>query len=254
MVAPRGTYTFWHWPALARGADSLEWDLTVLRDPGATTYFWAHQWWFQGGDAAYFGLQAHDLRDDGSTGKLAVFSIWSATGCADNPGCHGGVEGSGFWTCRLAYEWEVGRAYRLRVARRDGTGTGGAPGRRGWPWERREPAWWSASITDRGSGAETLVGSIQVPGRWRGLDLMARGSSVWTEFYGANLPGGVAGPASVPHATVRFGVPTANGPAAGVAPFGHANRLGEGDLDNSSVGDDDDGVRHEMGIPGPPRS
>jgi hypothetical protein len=254
MVAPRGTYTFWHWPAPARGADSLEWDLTVLRDPGATTYFWAHQWWFQGGDAAYFGLQAHDLRDDGSTGKLAVFSIWSATGCADNPGCHGGVEGSGFWTCRLAYEWEVGRAYRLRVARRDGAGTGGAQGRRAWPWERREPAWWSASITDRGSGAETLVGSIQVPGRWRGLDLMARGSSVWTEFYGANLPGGVAGPASVPHATVRFGLPTANGPAAGVAPFGHANRLGEGDLENSSVGDDGDGVRHEMGIPGPPRS
>ena len=253
MVAPRGTYTFWHWPAPARGADSLEWDLTVLRDPGATTYFWAHQWWFQGGDAAYFGLQAHDLRDDGSTGKLAVFSIWSATGCADNPGCHGGVEGSGFWTCRLAYEWEVGRAYRLRVARRDGAGTGGAQGRRAWPWERREPAWWSASITDRGSGAETLVGSIQVPGRWRGLDLMARGSSVWTEFYGANLPGGVAGPASVPHATVRFGVPTANGPAAGVAPFGHANRLGEGDLDNSSVGDDDDGVRHEMGVPGSPQ-
>ena len=253
MVAPRGTYTFWHWPAPARGADSLEWDLTVLRDPGATTYFWAHQWWFQGGDAAYFGLQAHDLRDDGSTGKLAVFSIWSATGCADNPGCHGGVEGSGFWTCRLAYEWEVGRTYRLRVARRDGAGTGGAQGRRAWPWERREPAWWSASITDRGSGAETLVGSIQVPGRWRGLDLMARGSSVWTEFYGANLPGGVAGPASVPHATVRFGVPTANGPAAGVAPFGHANRLGEGDLDNSSVGDDDDGVRHEMGVPGSPQ-
>ena len=254
MVAPRGTYTFWHWPAAARGADSVEWDLTVLRDPGPTTYFWAHQWWFQGGDAAYFGLQAHDLRDDGSTGKLAVFSIWSAIGCADNPGCHGGVEGTGFWTCRLAYEWEAGRTYALRVARRNGDEAERPERGRWWRRERRGPAWWSASITDRRSGAETLVGSIQVPQRWRGLDLMARGSSVWTEFYGANLPGGVAGPDAVPHATVRFGVPVANGPADAVEPVGHDNRLGQGDLDNSSVGDAADGVRHEMGIPGDTRS
>jgi hypothetical protein len=247
MVAPRGTYTFWHWPAPARGADSLEWDLTVLRDPGATTYFWAHQWWFQRGDAAYFGLQAHDLRDDGSTGKLAVFSIWSAVGCADNPGCHGGVEGSGFWTCRLAYDWEAGRTYRLRVARRDTPGAG----RRDSLWAGRgNPAWWSASITDQDSGIETLVGSIQVPHRWCGLDLVARGSSVWTEFYGANAPGGLAGPEQVPHATVRFGVPRANGST--VAPAAHANRLGDGDFDNSRVADDGEGVRHEMGIPAIP--
>jgi hypothetical protein len=230
MVAPRGTYTFWHWPAAARGADSLAWDLTVLRDPGATTYFWAHQWWFQRGDAAYFGLQAHDLRDDGSTGKLAVFSIWSAVGCADNPGCHGGVEGEAFWTCRLAYEWEAGRTYRLRVA-------------------SREHGWWSASISDQRGGTETLVGSIQVPDRWRGLDLVARGSSVWSEFYGANRPGGVARPELVPHATVRFGVPRANG--SKVVPAAHANRLGDGDFDSSRVADDGDGVRHEMGIPQP---
>jgi hypothetical protein len=251
MVAPRGTYTFWHWPARASGAESLEWDLTVLHDPGATTYFWAHQWWFQGGDAAYFGLQAHDLRDDGSRGKLAVFSIWSATGCADNPGCHGGVEGSGFWTCRLAYDWAPGRTYGLRVARRAELEPAPAQERRRW-WrpQRREPGWWSAWVTDRSSGEVTLVGSIRVPSRWRGLDLLARGSSVWTEFYGANVSGGVAGPEAVPHATVRFGVPVAGGPAGEAAPAGHANRLGQGDLDNSRVGDDGEGVRHEMGIPG----
>ena len=42
MVKPRGTYTWWRWPAAAAGASSLAWDLTVLRDPGPTTYFWAH--------------------------------------------------------------------------------------------------------------------------------------------------------------------------------------------------------------------
>jgi Domain of unknown function (DUF3472) len=228
MAAPRGTYTFWRWPAAATGAGSLAWDLTVLRDPGPTTYFWAHQWSFEGGDVGYFGLQAHDQRDDGSAGRLAVFSIWSAIGCAGNPGCHGGVEGAPFWTCRLAYEWVSGRAYRLRVARRD----------RGW---------WSASVTDRASGTEALVGSLQVPRRWGGLDLAARGSSVWTEFYGANVLGGIAAPELVPHASVRFGTPGANDWT--VAPTVHDNRLGEGDFDNSVVADVPDGVTHEMGIP-----
>ncbi|HKQ03129.1 MAG TPA: hypothetical protein VJ735_22630, partial [Actinomycetes bacterium] len=91
MVKPRGTYTWWRWPAAAAGASSLAWDLTVLRDPGPTTYFWAHSWYFQGGEVGYFGLQAHDRRKDGSQGRLAVFSVWSAIGCGDNPDCHPGV-------------------------------------------------------------------------------------------------------------------------------------------------------------------
>jgi hypothetical protein len=229
MAAPRGTYTFWRWPGQADGASSLEWDLTVLRDPGQTTYFWAHQFSFQRGDVGYFGLQAHDLRDDGTTGRLAVFSIWSAVGCADNPGCHGGVEGARFWTCRLAYDWVAGRAYRLRVARSD-------------------RAWWSASVTDRDSGSETLVGSIRVRRRWGGLDLAARGSSVWTEFYGANAPGGVASCDLIPHATVRFGVPAADDST--LPAVGRTNHLGPGECANSRVGDVDGGVVHEMGIPG----
>ncbi len=229
MVAPQGTYTFWRWPAAAAGAGSLAWDLTVLRDPGPTTYFWAHQWCFEAGDVGYFGLQAHDRRDDGSVGKLAVFSVWSAVGCADNPGCHAGVEGALFWTCRLAYEWVAGRAYRLGVSR---SGRG----------------WWRASVTDNATGATTVVGSIQVPAGWGGLDLAARASSVWTEFYGANVPGGVAARELVPHTSVRFGVPAANGRT--VVPAGRANRLGDGDWASSRVQDDAvDGVLHEMGIP-----
>ena len=230
MVRPRGTYTWWRWPAAAAGASSLAWDLTVLRDPGPTTYFWAHSWCFQGGDVGYFGLQAHDRRDDGSQGRLAVFSVWSAVGCGDNPGCHPGVEGSPFWTCRLAYRWRPGRVYRLRVGQ---LGAG----------------WWRASVADLAGGAETTVGSIQVPASWGGLDLAARGSAMWVEFYAANAPGGVAAAELVPHTRVRFGTPAAGGGT--VAPAGHANRLGEGDGDNSRVGDDGDGVLHEMGIPPP---
>ena len=233
MVAPQGTYTVWRWPAAAAGASSLAWDLTVLRDPGPTTYFWAHQWSFQHGDVGYFGLQAHDLRDDGSVGKLAVFSVWSAVGCADNPGCHAGVEGEPFWTCRLAYPWEAGRGYRLAVV-------------------RAAPGWWRASVTDVVTAVTEVVGSIRVPSSWGGLDLAGQASSVWTEFYGANVPGGLTSCDQVPHARVRFGVPSANGST--VLPAGHANRLGKGDCANSRVGDADGAVVHEMGIPvtGPP--
>jgi hypothetical protein len=228
MVKPRGTYTEWHWQAAAAGALSMAWDLTVLRDPGPTTYFWAHQWSFERGDVAYFGLQANDLRDDGSVGKLAVFSVWSAVGCADNPGCHAGVEGAPFWTCRLGYEWVAGRAYRLAV-------------------RRTAPGWWRASVTDHATGQEAVVGSLQVPRRWGGLDL-ARSSSVWTEFYGANAPGGVASCDLVPHATVRFGVPAADDST--LPAVGRSNRLGPGECANSRVGDVDGGVVHEMGMPG----
>jgi hypothetical protein len=258
MVKPQGTYTWWRWPPAAADASSLAWDLTVLRDPGPTTYFWAHSWCFRGGDVGYLGLQAHDRRDDDSLGRLAVFSVWSAIGCGDNPGCHRGVEGSPFWTCRLAYQWQPGRDYRLRV-------------------DRLGAGWWRASVADLAGGAETTVGSIRVPASWGGLDLAARGSAMWVEFYAANAPGGVAALELVPHTRVRFGTPAAvvrglaagggvrvaaagggvRGAAAGggtVAPAGHANRLGDGEGDNSSVGDDGDGVLHEMGIPPPASS
>ena len=92
-----------------------------------------------------------------------------------------------------------------------------------------------------------------MPASWGGLDLAGRGSAMWMEFYAANAPGGVAACELVPHTRVRFGAPAAAvGGAAGggaVAPAGHANRLGEGECANSRVGDDGDGVLHEMGIP-----
>jgi hypothetical protein len=70
---------------------------------------------------------------------------------------------------------------------------------------------------------------------------------VWTEFYGANVPGGVTTCDDIPHSRVRFGVPAADG---GLAPAGRGSRLGDGDCDNSRVQDQAaDGALHEMGIP-----
>ena len=99
---------------------------------------------------------------------------------------------------------------------------------------------------------------------WGGLDLAARGSAMSVEFYAANAPGGVAAVDLVPHTRVRFGIPAANARGGGgdrrrcagprrragtVAPAGHTNRLGDGEGENSSVGDDGDGVLHEIGHP-----
>jgi hypothetical protein len=118
---------------------------------------------------------------------------------------------------------------------------------------RARAGWWRASVADPADGTDTTVGSIRVPASWGGLDLAARHSAMWVEFYAANVPGGVAACELVPHTRVRFGAPAAGvDGAAGdgaVAPAGHANWLGEGECANSRVGDDGDGVFHEMGIP-----
>jgi hypothetical protein len=119
---------------------------------------------------------------------------------------------------------------------------------------RARPGWWQTSVADLAGGTETTVGGIRVPASWGGLDLAGRGSAMWVEFYAANAPGGAATGELVPHSRVRFGTPAAGVGGAGggaVAPAGHANRLGEGECANSRVGDDGDGVLHEMGIPPP---
>ncbi len=61
--------------------------MTPEIDPGPNaTYFWAHQFGLVGGEGGYLGLQTKGNRADGSLGKLAIFSLWDATG-SDGAGC-----------------------------------------------------------------------------------------------------------------------------------------------------------------------
>jgi hypothetical protein len=83
---------------------------------------------------------------------------------------------------------------------------------------RARAGWWRASVADLADGTETTVGSIRVPASWGGLDLAARHSAMWVEFYAANAPGGMAAGEPVPYTRVRFGAPTAGvGPARAAA-------------------------------------
>jgi len=88
---PQGPYTEWFWPHPPvtdgrPGFAAFEHTLVPEIDPGpAATYFWAHQFGLEGGEGGYLGLQTRGNRVDGSLGKLAIFSLWDATGAEAAP-------------------------------------------------------------------------------------------------------------------------------------------------------------------------
>lgn len=149
---------------------------------------------------------------------MAIFSIWDAVSAAGPTSGRFGGEGEG-WSCRVPYQWEAGRGYRLRV----------------WTVER---GWWAASVRDELTAVQTEIGFIQVPGDWRLLDTW---SVMWTEYYGGPLPSCAA----LPHSKVIFSTPTADDGT--VEPERSVSRLGEGTCDSSHTEPVRDGVRHEMG-------
>jgi len=225
---PSGTYTEWRWPpstsfarTLQAGYTSFEHVVLPEVDPGPdSTYFWAHQFRFIGGEGGYLGLQTKGNRADGSLGKMAIFSIWDAVE-AEGPGTVPFAgEGTG-WSCRIPYPWEPGRAYGMRVF----TPGGG---------------WWAAAVRDETTGVIEDLGGIRVPGHWRNLDSW---SVMWTEYYGPPLDNC----RDLAHSRVVFGTPTAD--KGEVRPAGSHSHLGEGNCQTSHIEAVPDGVRHEMGLP-----
>ncbi len=167
--------------------------LTIIVSPGVQgDYFWAHQFHFNQGNGGYIGLQTNGSIQAQQVGKMAVFSIWNALGAEPGAGASSeqfAGEGVG-WSCRIPYEWEEGRTYRLRI----------------WelccaeePWEDE---WWAAWIMDTSTNQETFIGKIKVPASWQWLD---ENSVAWVEYYGQ-----VNDCASTPYAKARFEQPTAD--------------------------------------------
>ncbi len=191
--------------------------LTPEVDPGPRTpWFWAHQFRLVGGDGGYLGLQTWGNLTDRRLERIAIFSIWNGLAAEGESPVRFGGEGTG-WSCRIPYPWVAGRSYRLRVA-------------------TDERAWWSASVTDEGSGVTRLIGRIRVDEAVTGLD---RWSVMWTEHYGP-----IARCADLSHSRVVFTTPTADG---GVVPERQHSHVGDGDCEGSSVEAVPGGVRHEMG-------
>lgn len=225
-ATPRLPYTEWHWPPppVVGGFGCFEHVLVPENDPGpGTTYFWAHQFHLQGGQGGYLGLQTTGNRADGSLGKIAIFSLWDATG-GDGPGVvRFGGEGTG-WSARSPLLWEAGHRYRLRIEAADDTAEG---------------RWWAATVADLDTGDDHHIGRLRARSGWRRLSSW---SVMWTEYYGPPL----ASCADLAPVSATFSVPRADGD---VVPARRHSHLGEGGCDTTRITDLSSGVRHEMGLP-----
>ncbi|HEX2549460.1 MAG TPA: DUF3472 domain-containing protein [Gammaproteobacteria bacterium] len=121
-------------------------NFTITNDPGASSaYYWSHFFVFSNSSGfsrtGYAGLQTT------GRGKQAIFSIWNAL-AANGANCATfGGEGVGY-NCKLPYNFEQGRTYRVRVARLAGDSTGD---------------WWGAWVSDVQTKVETTIGFIKSP-------------------------------------------------------------------------------------------
>jgi hypothetical protein len=223
----RGPYTEWRWPeppvtSAGKGFSSFRHTVLPEIDPGPqATYFWAHQFALEGGQGGYLGLQTRGNRADGSLGKMAIFSLWDATG-AEGPGVvRFSGEGEG-WSARIPYPWSDGTTYSLEVRVGEVTTAG---------------VWWEASVTDVEGGDEQFIGRLRAAPAWEALRPW---SVMWTEYYGPPL-GSCAD--LVPVSAV-FGRPWAD---ERVRPASSGSHIGEGSCDTTRITPVADGVRHEMG-------
>jgi hypothetical protein len=185
-------YSAWNAPAGTHY--DLDATLAIATDPGAgADRFFAAQFALESAtsDGGYIGLQTDATRPDGTTGKIAIVSIWNAVGATAgaNATCNTfGGEGVG-WSCRVAYDWHEGHAYRLRL----------------WALSKNS---WSAWVRDETSMVEVYIGKIDTPAAdgW-----LTGGTTAFTEYYGPSFPACTSLKKSVvtwSNPTVDDGVPT----------------------------------------------
>ena len=182
LATPAGHY---NWGG-ATGLYNMDFFYTIESDSGPGTYvFWAHQFWFEGGDGGYTGLQTNGTIRRKSVGNMAIFSIWQAEKAKAAQGATAqkfGGEGTGY-SVRIPYPYVQGVKYRFRIA-------------------SEGDSWWGVTIEDTSTGVETYMGSIKVPATWGSLQGY---SANFTEVFG-----GAATCFDQPYAKARFDLPQAN--------------------------------------------
>lgn len=228
-ATPQGTYSNWFWSPPTSGFSNVRHTLTIEKVSENATYFWSHQYKFVGGDGGYIGLQSGGSRVDGTKGKTAVFSVFNAGIAGTSGGCtvqqagFDGGTGSGT-SCRIAYDWIVGRTYTLKVQK----GTIDSKG-----------IWWVGTVVDMTTNIATEIGRYEVPLTWKGL---GDWSVMWTEYFGVRPPTCEA----LPYSRVRFSQPTAEDGA--IVPTSSNSYLTEtADCKNSKVTSVGTDVIQEMG-------
>jgi hypothetical protein len=179
-------YSNWVFPATTNGYNSIEINMTPSSDGSPDGYYFAHQFGFKNySEGGYLGLQT---QGSVPTGKIAIISIWHATN-ATSPQYAGtfGGEGEG-WTARISYNWQVGKSYRLKVAKTSG----------------ENGDWWGGWVRDNATGAETYIGKIQIP---YGRGNLNEQTVHFHERYG----GAINSCSDLKPSVITFGRPTANG-------------------------------------------
>ncbi len=189
-------------PPKADGYYNLDSHITVFTHEGAATagYFWSQQFAFTNGDGGYMGLQTNGRNNNNDRlPRSAVFSMFDnqasvARGVvsADDTRCKNFVTSGGdgtFVSCIVPFDWSEGKEYRLRI------------------WMHGDPTAstrrWSAWVQDTATGAETLIGSIDVPKDWGWLNTFA---SSFVEYFGP----AIARCADIPYTFARWRNITAN--------------------------------------------
>jgi hypothetical protein len=175
-----------HWNMPAPGNDYYNVDQTMWIDRKATKTFWAIQWPLTGtNDQGYMGLQTSARRPDGSTGEMAIFSLWNANAArGDNGTCAKfGKEGDGF-SCRMNFTIRTGTHYRFRIWRQEADSGG---------------QWWGAYIRSSYSDFDYHLGDIRVASRTVGIPVN------FTEYWGDAVPCD-----KVPRSIVNWTQPAAN--------------------------------------------
>jgi hypothetical protein len=193
-----GVYSYWF--AAPGTFTGVRWDWLCHDDPavGNEGRFWALQGAQSGGPGDpgwYCGPQTKATLPTGYTGKVVLFSMWSAVAAATSPdhaqassGSFGG-EGEG-QQAYLPYAWVEDVTYTMRIVRDLTLG----------------PRWWTAYIKNTVSGVEQRIGSIQQGPNHGNL----KGEAVqWTEHYSGTS---AASCALLPYGKVYFGPPVFSNP------------------------------------------
>ncbi|MEU1346222.1 ricin-type beta-trefoil lectin domain protein [Streptomyces sp. NPDC005775] len=179
-----GTYTNYSF-AGAPVLTDVTWSTTVLHDPGyRANVFWSHQFGFDKGSGAYFGMQSN-----GGSKRTLLFSVWDVseakTGSSGSWCLNFGGEGEGM-SCRMNLDWTAGHRYTFEVAA-EGDG------------------WFGATVADTVTGASYKLGSIRTPA----AAISPSGMVDWTEYFEWNNSRSTC--YDQPFSDARFGVPTGNG-------------------------------------------
>ncbi|MAB57448.1 MAG: DUF3472 domain-containing protein [Aequorivita sp.] len=160
-----------NWPQLdadSKGYNNLDFFLTIEKE--APNFYWAQQFSFKNGKTGYMGLQ-NSASYKGEKTKIAIFSIWEAK-TVESPNGFAkafGHEGFGY-SCRIKYNWQEGRKYRVRVWE---LGKAEAP---------NSGTWWGSWVMDMETGKEEFIGKILVPDTWEWLNAT---SYNFTEYWGS---------------------------------------------------------------------